>query len=183
MFSSKPLPPQTAGFRGRSQVLTTQETRQDWARKSPHLKTFEKVPRYSLSKYWFYLYIRTRLMSKTDPDFSRNFKDYDDMYNNSKVGFPGAISGKGPACQCRRPKRHGFNPWVEKIPWRRAWQLTLVLLPREFHEQRVCGLQSMGSQTVRYDWSDLLHTYNNKSCCCLVTKSGPTFATPWTITW
>ena len=112
MFSSKPLPPQTAGFRGRSQVLTTQETRQGWARKSPRLKTFEKVPGCSLSKYSFYLFIRTRLMSKTDPAFSRNFtvKDYDDMYNKSKVGFPGGISGKGPACQCRRPKRHRFDP-------------------------------------------------------------------------
>ena len=25
-------------------------------------------------------------------------------------------------CQCRRPKRCRFNPWVGKIPWRRAWQ-------------------------------------------------------------
>ena len=28
--------------------------------------------------------------------------------------------GKEPACQCRSHTRHGFNPWVEKIPWRRA---------------------------------------------------------------
>ena len=35
--------------------------------------------------------------------------------------------------QCRRP---GFNPWVGKIPWRRKWQPTLVLLPGEFHGQR-----------------------------------------------
>ena len=26
---------------------------------------------------------------------------------------------KKPACHCRRCKRHGFNPWVGKIPWRR----------------------------------------------------------------
>ena len=36
------------------------------------------------------------------------------------VGFPGGISGKEPTCQCRRCKRYGFNPWVGKIPWRRA---------------------------------------------------------------
>ena len=36
-------------------------------------------------------------------------------------GFPGGASGTEPACQCRRPKRGGFNPWVGKIPWRRAW--------------------------------------------------------------
>ena len=35
--------------------------------------------------------------------------------------------------QCRRP---GFDPWLEKIPWRRAWLPTPVCLPGEFHEQR-----------------------------------------------
>ena len=25
------------------------------------------------------------------------------------------------ACKCRRHKRCGFQPWVRKIPWRRAW--------------------------------------------------------------
>ena len=29
---------------------------------------------------------------------------------------PGGASGKEPTCQCRRHKRCGFNPWVEKIP-------------------------------------------------------------------
>ena len=28
---------------------------------------------------------------------------------------------KEPACRYRRHKRRGFSPWVEKIPWRRAW--------------------------------------------------------------
>ena len=32
--------------------------------------------------------------------------------------------------------RPGFDPWVGKIPWRRKWQPTLVLLPRESHRQR-----------------------------------------------
>ena len=36
------------------------------------------------------------------------------------VFFPGDASGKEPTCQCRRCKRHGFDPWVRKIPWRRA---------------------------------------------------------------
>ena len=38
--------------------------------------------------------------------------------------------------QCRRLKKHGFDPWVWKIPWRRAWLLTPVFLPGEFHGQR-----------------------------------------------
>ena len=35
-----------------------------------------------------------------------------------------------------RCKRHGFNPWVGKIPWRKAWQPTPAFLPGEFHGQR-----------------------------------------------
>ena len=29
-----------------------------------------------------------------------------------------------------------FDPWVGKIPWRRAWQPTPVFLPGKFHGQR-----------------------------------------------
>ena len=29
-----------------------------------------------------------------------------------------------------------FDPWIRKIPWRRAWPSTPVSLPREFHGQR-----------------------------------------------
>ena len=46
------------------------------------------------------------------------------------------ISGKEPACQWRRHKRRGFNPWVRKIPWRRKWQPTPIFLPGESHGQR-----------------------------------------------
>ena len=53
-----------------------------------------------------------------------------------RLGFPGGASGKEPACQCRRHKRCRFNPWVGKIPWRRARQLTPVFLPGESHGQR-----------------------------------------------
>ena len=50
-----------------------------------------------------------------------------------KLGFPGDTSGKESACQCRR---HGVDPWIRKIPWRRKWQPTTVFLPGEFHGQR-----------------------------------------------
>ena len=36
-----------------------------------------------------------------------------------------------PACG-----KHGFNPWVGKIPWKRKWQLTPIFLPGESHGQR-----------------------------------------------
>ena len=50
----------------------------------------------------------------------------------------------------------GFDPWVGKIPWRRAWQPTPVFLPGESHGQTEPGrLQSVGSHRVEHDWSDL----------------------------
>ena len=51
------------------------------------------------------------------------------------LGFSGGTSGKELTCQCRRCKRHGFDPWVRKIPWRRSWQPTPVFLPGESHGQ------------------------------------------------
>ena len=50
-------------------------------------------------------------------------------------------SGKEYACQCRRHKRHEFNPWVEKIPRRSAWQPP-VFLPWKSRGQR--GLVGCG---------------------------------------
>ena len=44
-------------------------------------------------------------------------------------------SGKESACQCRRCERHEFDPWLWKIPWKRAWQPTATFLPGEFHGQ------------------------------------------------
>ena len=67
------------------------------------------------------------------------------------MGFPGGISGKEPACQCRRHKRHGFDPSVGKIPWRRKWQPTPVFLPEESHGERsLVGYRAVGSQRVRH---------------------------------
>ena len=73
----------------------------------------------------------------------------------------GGASGKEPACQCRRYKRCGFNPWVGKIPWRRKWQPTPIFLPGESCGQRnLAGyIQSMGLKRVRRDWSDLAHMH------------------------
>ena len=40
------------------------------------------------------------------------------------LGFLCGASGKEPTWQYRRYKRHGFDSWVRKIPWRRKWQPT-----------------------------------------------------------
>ena len=64
-------------------------------------------------------------------------------------GLPRRLSGKESACQCRK---HGFDPWVKKIPWRKKWQSTPVFSPGKSHGQKEPGgLHSMGSQRVRHD--------------------------------
>ena len=49
----------------------------------------------------------------------------------SILGCAGGASDKEPAFHCKRIKRRGFDPWVRKVPWGRAWQPTLVFLPGE----------------------------------------------------
>ena len=62
--------------------------------------------------------------------------------------LPRWLRGKESACQGRR---HRFNSWGRKIPWRRKWQLTPVFLPREIPwTAEPGGLQSIGSQKVRH---------------------------------
>ena len=52
------------------------------------------------------------------------------------MGFSGDANRKESTCQCRRHKKHWFDPWVRNNPWRRSWQPTTVLLPGESHGQR-----------------------------------------------
>ena len=53
--------------------------------------------------------------------------------SNTLLWLPRWLSGKELICQCRR---HGFNPQVGKIPWRRKWQPIPVFLPGKSHRQR-----------------------------------------------
>ena len=49
------------------------------------------------------------------------------------LDFPGGSNSKSFCLQYWRP---GFDPWVGKIPWRRKWQATPVLLPGKSHGRR-----------------------------------------------
>ena len=42
---------------------------------------------------------------------------------------------KTPLANVVESNRHGFDPQVGKIPWRRAWQHTAVFLSEESHGQ------------------------------------------------
>ena len=44
-------------------------------------------------------------------------------------------------------KRHAFDPWVRKNPWRREWLPTPVFLPKESHGQRsLAGYSPWGAK-------------------------------------
>ena len=75
------------------------------------------------------------------------------------MDFPGGASGKEPTCQRRRQERLRFDPWVGKIPWRKAWQPTPVLSPGESHGQRSLVAESR----TRLKW--LAHTWLTAWIC------------------
>ena len=71
-------------------------------------------------------------------------------------GLPKWLSGKESTCECRSFRRHKFDPWVRKIPWRKKWASTPVFLPRKIpRTEEPGGLQSTGSQRVRHDWAQM----------------------------
>ena len=71
---------------------------------------------------------------------------------------------KNPTANTGDIEKHGFDPWVEKVPWKRAWQPTPVFLPGESPwTEEPDGLQSMGSQRVGHNWAPK-HT-NTLSFC------------------
>ena len=80
-------------------------------------------------------------------------------------GFPGGASGKEPTCSFRRPKRRRFDPWVGKIPWRRAWQPTPVFLPGESHGQRsLADYSPWGCKVL--DVTQQLRTHTRRCAYC-----------------
>ena len=61
-----------------------------------------------------------------------------------------------PADNVGRLRRLGFDPWVRKNPWRRAWEPTPVFLPGESPwTEEPSGLHSTGLPRVRHDQSCL----------------------------
>ena len=64
--------------------------------------------------------------------------------------LPRWLSGKESTCQSRK---HGFNPWIRKILWRRKWQPTPVFFPGESHGQRrLLSYRPQGHKRVGHDW-------------------------------
>ena len=77
----------------------------------------------------------TGLISLQSKGLSRDFSNntvQKHQFFGTKLS-PRGSDGKASVYQCGRP---GFNSWVGKIPWRRKWQPTPVLLPRKSYGWR-----------------------------------------------
>ena len=72
-------------------------------------------------------------------------------------GLQGGAKGKETAYQCRRHKRHGFDPWVEKPPGEGNGNERLLL-----NHEKTLGFLASGGEEVnpgpetRLDHSELL---------------------------
>ena len=67
---------------------------------------------------------------------------------------------------CLQWGRPGFNPWVGKIPWRRKWHPTPVLLPGKSHGQKILvGYGPWGRKES--DSAAWLHFLSAKTVCLI----------------
>ena len=101
---------------------------------------------------------------------SQHTREFRRCVNISNKGFLGGTVGTEPACQRQGDVRDAGSIaetplWVGKSRWSRAGQPTPVFLPGESHGQRSLVGDSLGSQRVGHDWSDLacMHTLSKNS--------------------
>ena len=67
------------------------------------------------------------------PDQETELRDWIETWCTESCLPRGGSDGKASVYQCGGS---GFNPWVRKIPWRKKWKPTPVLLPRKSHGRR-----------------------------------------------
>ena len=110
------------------------------------------------------------------PDFFLlNLQQKQHIATNLMQVSQGDSSGQESACQCRRPKRRGFDPWVRKIHWRRKWQPTPIFLPGKSHGRRSLEDYSPRGQKSWTRWSTHEYLVAVQSLRCV-----QLFTTPWT---
>ena len=78
-------------------------------------------------------HLRFRIIQKKDIPVIWNTNNLNREHSMWRIINYRWLSGEESTCQCRR---HGLNPWVEKIPWRRKWLSTSEFLPRTSHGWR-----------------------------------------------
>ena len=110
---------------------------------------FTAFPLKMFSSAWTFLAANTILwvISTIDnPDFPQKLRNRGIFIS----GLPWWHSCQRVCLQCRK---HGFHPWVRKIPWRRKWQPTPGFLPENHMDRGAWWLRFMGSQRVGHDWA------------------------------
>ena len=91
-------------------------------------------------------------------------------------GFPDGSCDKESACNAG----DGFDPWVRKIPWRRAWQPTPVFWPGESYGWRsLAGYSPCGHTESDMTEHACISCYI-LVCVCMLSRVW-LFATPWTV--
>ena len=58
---------------------------------------------------------------------------------------------------CQQWERPGFDPWMGKTPWRRNGNPLQCSCLGNPIDRGACGLQSMGSQKIEYNWAQYIH--------------------------
>ena len=86
-------------------------------------------------------------------------------------GLPRWCSGKESTCQCRRDKKHGFDPCVGKIPWSRKWQPTPVFLPENSMDRRAWRTTVHGAAKSRTQLSVCTHIHTLTIICFFSLKT------------
>ena len=106
-----------------------------------HVRPFTVIRQAQLSALVFKIFLRSFFFSV------RLF------FSEGIPSFPGGSEVKASAWNEGDP---GLTPWVGKIPWRRKWQPTPVLLPGESHGGRsLVGCSPWGHK--QWDTTERLH--------------------------
>ena len=121
-----------------------------------------------LGSVWGSRGVSWELLSSSEDRHRPEIAAYDGNIDRSKVasirdgwGRGKSASGEEPAWQCRRQMRCRFDPWVGKIPQRKAWQPTPVFLPGKFHGPR----SLVGCSPRGYRESELVMLIKGYSYC------------------
>ena len=86
------------------------------------------------------------------------FHSYRRSQHRCSEQLPWRLSGKASPCQGRR---HRFNAWARKVPWRKKRQPTPVFLPGKSHGRR--SLAGCSPRGCERDRQDLATQQNNNS--------------------
>ena len=124
-------------------------------------RSFHKEPKmhFPLKKFVIYIYLycilytNVRWCKWSGNTFTYLYDPRSTFFWKAIRWFPAALPVAQRQRICLQCRTHGFNPWVRKTSWRRAWQPTPLVRKIPWTEQPG-GLLSMGLQRVGHDWSD-----------------------------